>query len=65
MNFNLTVLVRVYLDKGRVFDDPDSAESVDFEIFIFMNKSGSSKQKLHKSEVSAEAEMSETLLGQD
>ena len=34
---NNQILVKVYLDKGRVSDAQDSSETLDYEVFVIIN----------------------------
>jgi hypothetical protein len=44
----------VYLDKKRIHDNLDSAETVDYEAFVLRSQS---QNKIHKSKVSAETKL--------
>ena len=42
---NNQILLKVYLDKGRVSDAPDSSETLDYETFVMINWSGPSQKR--------------------
>ena len=58
------MLLRVYLDKVRGSDGPDSPETEYYEAFCFLNWIGQSQQGLPKFSVSEKTGLSEILPGQ-
>ena len=57
------MLVRVCLELGKVSNCLDFEVPVKYEAFVLMKQSIKLQHRLHKSPVSADTELSETLLG--